>query len=254
MIFEPEKTYSRFSDPIHGDKFVALADYAIEQNDSPIDADALLSSENRLIFIKTDRIREAFQILQERSYPVRIITHNSDHNITENVVQLRPTCVTHWYAQNCLVYDRDIIPIPIGLERPGIGQSGDYELMEEIQEDYGRSWMERPCRVYYNFAIGTNPNVRKKWMDDLDPEKSFIQNKRIPFAQYLQELMSVQYSACPPGNGHDTHRLWESLYMGTIPMVEESSANNFFAHQWKLVGSRMLVFEFWKEMILNPYA
>ena len=32
-------------------------------------------------------------------------------------------------------------------------------------------------------------------------------------------LANHKYSICPEGNGLDTHRFWESLYVRTIPIV-----------------------------------
>ena len=29
------------------------------------------------------------------------------------------------------------------------------------------------------------------------------------------------FVACPPGNGPDTHRFWEALYLGAVPIILE---------------------------------
>jgi hypothetical protein len=36
---------------------------------------------------------------------------------------------------------------------------------------------------------------------------------------YLTMLGSHDFVVCPRGNGLDTHRLWETIYMGGIPVV-----------------------------------
>ena len=36
------------------------------------------------------------------------------------------------------------------------------------------------------------------------------------------------FVACPEGNGIDTHRLWEALYLRTIPIVEKNKISDFF--------------------------
>jgi len=38
--------------------------------------------------------------------------------------------------------------------------------------------------------------------------------------QYLRSIHSHDFVLCPRGNGRDTHRLWESLYLGSIPIVK----------------------------------
>ena len=40
---------------------------------------------------------------------------------------------------------------------------------------------------------------------------------------------------CPPGNGKDTHRMWESLYFGAIPVVEDSVMNRYFSNFFPVV-------------------
>lgn len=43
-------------------------------------------------------------------------------------------------------------------------------------------------------------------------------------SKYLTELRSQNFVACPRGNGIDTHRLWETLYMGGFPIVQKHPA------------------------------
>jgi hypothetical protein len=39
------------------------------------------------------------------------------------------------------------------------------------------------------------------------------------FPEYIKELSSYKFSLCIRGNGLDTHRFWESLYLGVIPVL-----------------------------------
>ena len=32
---------------------------------------------------------------------------------------------------------------------------------------------------------------------------------------------------CPEGNGIDTHRMWEALYLRTIPIIKKNMISNF---------------------------
>jgi hypothetical protein len=41
---------------------------------------------------------------------------------------------------------------------------------------------------------------------------------------FLQNLLTHRFVLCPPGNGVDTHRMWESLAAGAIPVVLRSHA------------------------------
>jgi hypothetical protein len=49
------------------------------------------------------------------------------------------------------------------------------------------------------------------------------------FDVYLNELASCKFAAAPRGNGLDTHRLWESLYLGSYPIVKTSFLDSLYA-------------------------
>ena len=44
-----------------------------------------------------------------------------------------------------------------------------------------------------------------------------------PPAAYAAALRRAAVVACPPGNGLDTHRLWEALLAGAVPIVPASA-------------------------------
>ena len=46
--------------------------------------------------------------------------------------------------------------------------------------------------------------------------------------EFLKQIYSHKFVFAPRGNGIDTHRLWESLYLRTIPIVKKSIAMEDF--------------------------
>jgi len=55
-----------------------------------------------------------------------------------------------------------------------------------------------------------------------------IQNPNIfDFYGYITNIHGHKFVACPSGNGIDTHRTWESLYLNSIP-IERRNLNNAF--------------------------
>jgi hypothetical protein len=38
----------------------------------------------------------------------------------------------------------------------------------------------------------------------------------------LKRLKNYEFCICPEGNGVDTHRLWEAIYLKTVPIVIKS--------------------------------
>jgi|688.fasta_scaffold02955_23 hypothetical protein len=83
--------------------------------------------------------------------------------------------------------------------------------------------------VYVNFTIQNNIRVREmvsRLINQLPKTYSLIveapsmtEEGRI---NYLANLRRLNFVLCPEGNGMDTHRLWETLYMGGVPVVVKS--------------------------------
>ena len=80
--------------------------------------------------------------------------------------------------------------------------------------------------VYLNFALN---NPQRKLVRNLLKDSPFcfvsdrLKNKgRLSFYAYLKEMASCVFTVSPPGNGPDSYRTWESIMVGSIPIVEHS--------------------------------
>lgn len=194
-------------DPIHGDKFI--------QDNSWNDRDGKQIDQTKpVLFCKTDYLADLTHA------PRVLVTHNSDHGPER---YQRPEGVQAWFAQNAM--QEDCIPIPIGLERPGIAKSGNVQDFIDAADRPAN----RENLLYVNFSDGTNP-IRPKVKDHFrDCRWATVQEARIPFRDFLQQVRSHYFCVSPPGNGSDCHRTWEALYMGTIPVCEDNYHNREFA-------------------------
>lgn len=66
---------------------------------------------------------------------------------------------------------------------------------------------------------------------------------------YKRLLSQYRYCVCPEGNGYDTHRLWEALYLKVVPIVKRSP---FITCLQRSMNLPMVVLERWED--LNPSA
>jgi len=92
--------------------------------------------------------------------------------------------------------------------------------------------IEKKNIVYLNFNIG-NFTSERKLVFDLFNNKDFVLKTEIEHSfegrkKYLEEIKSSKFVLCPRGNGIDTHRIWETLYMGSIPIVKYEDAHELF--------------------------
>lgn len=49
-----------------------------------------------------------------------------------------------------------------------------------------------------------------------------------PYEEYLIEMKTYKFSLCPPGRGIDTHRAFECLMVGTIPIMMKSPLDSMY--------------------------
>jgi hypothetical protein len=77
--------------------------------------------------------------------------------------------------------------------------------------------------AYMNFNINTYKVERQKVYNKFSNEKFITiggqENSMNGRLKYLREIREHKFVLCPRGNGIDTHRMWETLYMGRIPIV-----------------------------------
>jgi len=105
---------------------------------------------------------------------------------------------------------------------------GNLEMMEAINN---MSIVKSDKLVYLN--INTNTHQSRKEVYGKFNNKSYVKtgtqiNTMEGRIKFLIELKSHEYVICPRGNGIDTHRLWETLYMGSIPIVIFTDAHKLF--------------------------
>lgn len=268
------------NDWIQGDKFKAIADwlYAPEIK-SGEDYDNLQNTldlkslkDNDIIYTHTFYVKQLFEVISKIDTKLRIITHNSDQNVDESY-QL-PSNVIKWYAQNVNVVNPRIESIPIGLEN----DRWYPELRKkEKMADKNKEMIHFKNLVYMNYNISNNP-ARRQPVYDLLKGKSWVTTEEGKngqnFDSYINNIYHHKYVICPEGNGMDTHRTWETLYMGTIP-IEKKNINNSFhvdmpillVNEWSEItvelltviwpdlfckrNIKKLTFDYWKNKIRN---
>lgn len=140
-----------------------------------------------------------------------------------------PKNIKKWYAQNAEVVDDIMTPMPIGLVPPWRTEASESEHLATLTID-----AERIGLVYSNFNIETNPEERIK-IKNILLEKLKLETPYSDVNSYYKALQTHKFVICPPGNGKDTHRMWESLYFGAIPVVEDSVMNRYFSNFFPVV-------------------
>jgi hypothetical protein len=207
-------------DFIQGTKFQQLAEDYEETNKG-----------YALEYAHTHDVKDTFDaIRKDKDKKYVVITHNSDGKVKTPPGQhdadpaWLPDNVVHWYAQNVCGLHPRVSSLPIGLENNYcFPELKKVEQLRLKREEMQAGLIPRNRLAYINFNPGTNPQERqplyKRFEDCGWATKKCVQNGR-GYAEYIHDLCTHKYCLCPEGNGTDTHRLWEALYLGCIPVVQ----------------------------------
>lgn len=156
-----------------------------------------------------------------------IVSGHSDAPIRDETAQRYPGVT--WFTINKQTHA--VHGIPLGITNNTYESTlhpiyGNTDIMVEVAS--------RPRTienvVYMNFSIHTYPRERARVWDRFHTmpwvtcghSEDTIEGRR----RFLQSIRNHSFVLCPRGNGIDTHRLWETLYMGSIPIVIRDIAHS----------------------------
>lgn len=166
-------------------------------------------------FVKTDYVNDFFYSSLLPKSEFKLITHNSDFSINKkHALYLEYKFLKTWFAQNVDFQHNKLIPIPIGIANEQWPHGDTKILQYVIDQNYHKTQL-----IYANFNIKTNPQNRNYCIKYISSE--YIENN-VSFEIYLKHTAQSYFTICPLGNGIDSHRIWESLYLKSIPIAENT--------------------------------
>ncbi len=261
---------------IQGNKFKSLAKFCFAPpNDVPKgDYCYLLNTIDKrnikdgdIIYTHSFYVKQLFEYLPE-DRKVIVITHNSDINIDFPP----PDNVLMWYAQNVNIKHPRVKSIPIGLEND-CWYPEKKKRMSEVQKH------KKIFRnlVYVNHNVATNPERARPYEVLKGKKWATVEHGKNGqgIGNYFDNVYNHPFVICPEGNGMDTHRTWECLYLRTIPVEKRNVNNQFytdlpicFINDWAEVTEEFLFneykrmatvkwnlakldFDYWKNEIIN---
>jgi len=178
------------------------------------------------IYTHTIYVQQLFNILKHLNGVFVVISHNGDVNIDSSFEI--PDNVIRWFSQNVNMIHPKLESIPIGLENSMWFKKIDKRVIMNEQWKKPRRYKNL---AYLNCNTKTNPKERAplyslfkrhKWVTTEEGSNGV----HVPL--YFENLYKHKFVFCPEGNGIDTHRTWETLYMGSVPIEKRNINNQFY--------------------------
>jgi hypothetical protein len=224
--FGAEEVRSGF---VSGERLAALCDHvwSADRRNPMVRSQQLASGST--VFAQVDDIPTVLERAKLRPSKFVLVTAEGDKPASAELARWRPPQVSAWFSTNATAEHVECLPLGLG---------GSYCQVTTKAPDLAAAQTpneSRPHWLYVNFRPNTNPPVRgplleklqalapQDWLTLHDPSETLSPS------EYLQRMTSHRFVLCPPGNGLDTHRMWEALYTKTIPIVLHNAASKHFS-------------------------
>jgi len=202
---------------LSGDGFESICDYSAFSPRANLIKNPKIESANS-IFCTSHNLEQFIQNSGSEIRATTLVLGNSDRDFYDFNLEL-PDSINKVYLQNSHIENDFFQTLPIGLENLRLARNGIPSLFNPSKWDSVKQ---------YKILVGPfspSHNERKeiqKWKAAKHEKMIFTEDYLSP--NKLSKLTSdYLFIACPRGNGTDTHRFWETLYRGSIPVVKKSN-------------------------------
>lgn len=166
-----------------------------------------------------------------------LVFGNSDRDYM-NLELMLPKSVRRVFLQNSHIDNEKYSVLPIGVENLRYGKNGFKRYFTYKTED-----QDKVGRILVGPFSATHAErlelLEWKWATD---ERVYFQEEFMSNREISSLSRKFKFVACPRGNGTDTHRFWETLYRGSIPVVLDT----VWSRQIQNLGIPCLLVPNWK--------
>jgi hypothetical protein len=214
--------WNRTNSPfLSGDGFADLCDVSVfPPNYRGIKPRVSDISRAQSIFCPSDKLDLLIETYGDAINARLLVLGNSDRDFLEPLSL--PDSIEKVFLQNSYISNEKYRTLPIGIENLRWGKNGFKGLFSDSYPQ-----VTKKDAILVGPFSPTHPE-----RDELGLWKNIKDSKLFIGKEYLKPselaILSSKYRfvACPRGNGTDTHRFWEALYRGSIPVVKESRWSN----------------------------
>lgn len=221
-----------------------------------------------IFYVGSDALEDFVSQIKNHNKKFLLITGDSDRTITKNLKVYKTLNknknLLNWYSQNCINPNKKIRQIPIGLDyisqfhnshNLGLKINNDsllplkyekkiLEIVKKAPKFHSRSEL-----IFCNYQFSLGSKDRIECLNLVNKNLCFFLKKKIPHLENFREQTKFKFVLAPIGEGIDTHRIWESIVFGNIPIVKSSPLDNLYKNfpvlivkSWKDLNYKKLIY------------
>lgn len=145
-----------------------------------------------------------------------IIHRDNERPFTKEYCRMKPASVKHIYTIECQVSESDVTALPFGTASIG----GDSESLWQVQNEEIEKDKDVPvfCRVNTNQFTTQRSQVVSTLSDNSLVK---VLTHQLDSYDFFREIKGHRFNISLQSGGKDTTRTWETLFLGTIPIISD---------------------------------
>lgn len=145
-----------------------------------------------------------------------IINRDNERPFTEAYYKLKLESVKHIYTIECQVKYPDVTALPFGTASIG----GNSEALEQVRNEHIKK--SRDHEVFCR--LNTNPFTHQRTRVVNEVQKNplvKVELNQLGSEDFFREIKAHKFNLSLQSGGKDTTRTWETLFLGTIPIISD---------------------------------
>jgi hypothetical protein len=216
FLIQIRKLMFRFRDnnPFLSQKTLSkITDYKVRISRNQLRVNRKKVIRAKSIYVKSDFLQEFLSIWGRQISAKVLVSGGSDTNFDKSIDL--PPSIKLALIQNCSLKNHEIIrTLPIGLEDLNLGRSG----LKKYHKHSDSVMAEN--KVLVPPMSNTNPIRRPTIIECMKKPKVFdVLVGLMHEDEYYLMCKKYRFILCLEGNGYENHRIWETLYQGSFPIL-----------------------------------
>ena len=200
---------------LSGDAFRKISDFYYKPSNDRKSNQTEIFSKAFSVFVDANNLKEFCARFKQVPGKKLILVGNSDLEFHSNeILNINPDW--RYLLQNSFISDNKFIwTMPIGIENLRLARNGLPKYLEpKLLKERNNKVMIGPfSKTHYSRL-----KILEAFAKVSGPWDLF--DGYVPPNEYFKKSNCYKFILVPRGNGIDTHRLWETLYRGAIPILK----------------------------------
>jgi hypothetical protein len=225
---------------ISGDGFRSIAQHVFDRTSRTLSGVEV--KEGDIVFVGDSLIEQFIEKVHPHiTCQYTLITHIGDAKITKALFDQVESKLIKWYGINLEYTHPKIVPIPLGIENKHYYVNGITAIFNYVRKKHP----EKKNKIFYGFTVAANPAERGAALKNIQANSNgeTLMLWR-GFFFYLLILNTYKLVLSPPGSSEEGHRTWDTMYIGSVPIVKSSYTTEYF----KKNGVPLITVQDWSEL------